>query len=112
MERSAFQIVERHETRRAGSAPRTVLDTLSPASRRRGRPGPAVVHARPAGDNPTIGLILCFRKNEAIAKYSVLSENRQIFAAKYVKILPTEAELRHELQRERRLLETRGAKLA
>jgi len=64
-------------------------------------------HARPPGDNPTIGLILCSRKNAAIAKYSVLSENKQIFAAKYVKVLPTEAELRHELQRERRQLEMR-----
>ena len=64
-------------------------------------------HARPPGDNPTIGLILCSRKNDAIAKYSVLSENKQIFAAKYVKVLPTEAELRHELERERRLLEAR-----
>lgn len=63
-------------------------------------------HARPPGDNPTIGLILCSRKNEAIAKYSVLSENKQIFAAKYVKVLPTEAELRRELERERRALET------
>jgi hypothetical protein len=62
-------------------------------------------HARPAGDNPTIGLILCSRKNEAIAKYSVLAEGRQIFAAKYLKVLPTEQELRAELQRERRLLE-------
>ena len=44
-------------------------------------------------DNPTIGLILCSRKNEAIAKYSVLSEARQIFAAKYVQVLPTEQEL-------------------
>lgn len=64
-------------------------------------------HARPPRDNPTIGLILCSRKNEAIAKYSVLSENKQIFAAKYVKVLPTEAELRHELERERRVLEMR-----
>ncbi len=64
-------------------------------------------HARPPGDNPTIGLILCSRKNEAIAKYSVLSEGRQIFAAEYVKYLPTESELRRELERERRLLETR-----
>jgi predicted nuclease of restriction endonuclease-like (RecB) superfamily len=63
-------------------------------------------HARPPGDNPTIGLILCSKKNEAIAKYSVLSESKQIFAAKYVKVLPTEAELRHELERERRVLET------
>lgn len=63
-------------------------------------------HARPPEDNPTIGLILCSRKNEAIAKYSVLAEGRQIFAAKYVKFLPTEAELRHELERERRLIES------
>lgn len=62
-------------------------------------------HARPAGDNPTIGLILCSRKNEAIARYSVLTEGRQIFAAKYLKVLPTEEELRRELERERRLLE-------
>ena len=64
-------------------------------------------HARPPGDNPTIGLILCSRKNEAIAKYSVLRESKQIFAAKYVKILPTEAELQVELERERRLLDKR-----
>jgi predicted nuclease of restriction endonuclease-like (RecB) superfamily len=62
-------------------------------------------HARPEGDNPTIGLILCSRKNEAIAKYSVLSEARQIFAAKYVKVLPTEHELTREIERERRLIE-------
>lgn len=64
-------------------------------------------NARPAGDNPTIGLILCSRKNEAIAKYSVLTEGRQIFAAKYLKVLPSEEELRVELERERRLLDMR-----
>jgi predicted nuclease of restriction endonuclease-like (RecB) superfamily len=63
-------------------------------------------HARPPGDNPTIGLILCSRKNEAIAKYSVLAEGRQLFAAKYVKYLPTEEELRCQLERERRRIET------
>ena len=61
------------------------------------------------GDNPTIGLILCAEKNEAVAKYSVLSESRQIFAAKYLKYLPTEEELQRELQRERRLIEARHA---
>jgi predicted nuclease of restriction endonuclease-like (RecB) superfamily len=66
-------------------------------------------HARPEGDNPTIGLILCSRKNEAIAKYSVLSEARQIFAAKYVKVLPTERELKREIERERRLVDARDA---
>ena len=66
-------------------------------------------HARPEGDNPTIGLILCSKKNQAIAKYSVLSEARQIFAAKYVKILPTEQELGREIERERRLVDARNA---
>jgi predicted nuclease of restriction endonuclease-like (RecB) superfamily len=66
-------------------------------------------HARPEGDNPTIGLILCSKKNEAIARYSVLSEARQIFAAKYVKVLPTERELMREIERERRLIDARHA---
>lgn len=56
------------------------------------------------GDNPTIGLILCAKRNETIAKYSVLKEHRQIFASKYVLYLPTEQELRQEIDRERRLL--------
>ena len=57
------------------------------------------------GDNHTVGLILCAEKNEAVAKYSVLSEGRQIFAAKYLQYLPAEEELQRELQRERRLIE-------
>ena len=56
-------------------------------------------------DNPTIGLILCTEKNETIAKYSVLSERKQIFASKYMLYLPTEEELKLELQRERKLIE-------
>lgn len=61
------------------------------------------------GDNPTIGLILCAEKNEAIARYSVLSESKKIFAAKYVKVLPTEQELMREIERERRLVDARHA---
>jgi predicted nuclease of restriction endonuclease-like (RecB) superfamily len=57
------------------------------------------------GDNPTIGLILCAKKNETIARYSVLNENKQLFASKYMLYLPTEEELRRELERERRLIE-------
>lgn len=57
------------------------------------------------GDNPTIGLILCAKKNETIARYSVLNESRQIFASKYMLYLPTEEELRRELEKERRLIE-------
>jgi len=44
-------------------------------------------------DNPTIGIILCAEKDETIVKYSVLKENKQIFASKYKTVLPTEEEL-------------------
>jgi len=57
------------------------------------------------GDNPTIGLILCSNKNEAIAKYSVLNENKQIFASKYKLYLPTEEELKTEIEQKRRMIE-------
>jgi predicted nuclease of restriction endonuclease-like (RecB) superfamily len=60
-------------------------------------------------DNPTIGLILCAEKSAAIARYSVLNENRQIFAARYVRHLPSEAELKREIERERRLIEGHAA---
>ncbi|MDR2410231.1 MAG: PDDEXK nuclease domain-containing protein [Bacteroidales bacterium] len=56
------------------------------------------------GDNPTIGIILCTDKDKAIAKYSVLSESRQIFASRYKLILPTEEELIAELERNTRQL--------
>jgi hypothetical protein len=49
------------------------------------------------GDNPTIGLILCAEKNEAVARYSVLKESKQLFAAKYITYLPTVEELQREL---------------
>jgi YhcG PDDEXK nuclease domain len=54
---------------------------------------------RMTGDNPTLGLILCAQKNEAIAKYSVLAGSEQIFASQYRLVLPTEAELELELKR-------------
>jgi len=52
-------------------------------------------------DNPTIGLILCSEHNHTVARYSVLSENKQLFASKYLTELPSEEELRRELERER-----------
>jgi predicted nuclease of restriction endonuclease-like (RecB) superfamily len=51
-------------------------------------------------DNPTIGIILCSEKDEAVVKYSVLSESQQLFASKYMLYLPTEEELAQELKRE------------
>lgn len=56
-------------------------------------------------DNPTIGLILCSEKNEAVAKYSVLAENKQLFASKYKLLLPTEEQLERELLKEINLFE-------
>ena len=52
-------------------------------------------------DNPTIGIILCTEKDRTIVQYSVLKENRRLFAAKYKLYLPTEEELQKELERER-----------
>lgn len=61
-------------------------------------------HRKRSDDNPTIGLILCSEKNETIAKYSVLKDSKQLFASKYLRYLPTEEELRAELERERAAL--------
>ncbi|MDO8810843.1 MAG: PDDEXK nuclease domain-containing protein [Gallionella sp.] len=58
------------------------------------------------GDNPTIGLILCSERNTAVAKYSALADKPQLFASKYQTYLPSEEELRAELERDRALLES------
>lgn len=58
-------------------------------------------------DNPTIGLILCTENNHTVAKYSVLNDNANLFASKYMTELPSEEELRRELERERELLQER-----
>ncbi len=49
-------------------------------------------------DNPTLGIVLCADTDEDIAKYSVLHENEQLFASKYKLYLPTEDELRAEIE--------------
>ncbi len=60
---------------------------------------------RTEGDNPTLGLILCTDKNDAVVKYTLGPEqSKKIFASRYKFHLPSEAELRHELQREVRQL--------
>ncbi len=52
------------------------------------------------GDNPTIGLILCTDKNDAMVKYTLGEKGKQIFASRYQLHLPTERELICELKRE------------
>lgn len=62
---------------------------------------------RGTGDNPTVGIILCAQKDASIVRYSVLNENRRLFASRCKLVLPTEEELRLELIREQRLLDDR-----
>ncbi|MBU2638931.1 MAG: DUF1016 family protein [Nanoarchaeota archaeon] len=57
------------------------------------------------GDNPTIGIILCSRKNEAMAKYTLLEKSKRIFASKYRFCLPDEEKLKQELSCERKRIE-------
>lgn len=60
---------------------------------------------RAEGDNPTIGLILCTKKNDATVKYTLGDKAKQIFASKYQFHLPTEAELEAELKREIKIIQ-------
>lgn len=60
-------------------------------------------------DNPTVGIILCAQKDASVVRYSVLAENEQLFASKYRLVLPTEDELRAELDRD--LMELRSMEL-
>jgi predicted nuclease of restriction endonuclease-like (RecB) superfamily len=58
-------------------------------------------------DNPTLGIILCADKNKTMAKYSVLSDKDNLLASKYMLYLPTEEELKKELERERIRIESK-----
>ena len=60
-------------------------------------------------DCPTVGIILCAQKDASVVRYSVLNGNEQLFASKYTLVLPTEDELRAELDREQALIEASGA---
>lgn len=60
---------------------------------------------RQESDKPTIGLVLCAQKNNAIAKYSLLSESKQVFASEYMTHLPTEEELQQAIKRGRYQIE-------
>lgn len=56
---------------------------------------------RPEGHNPTIGLLLCADTDEDVAHYSVLNNNDHLFAAKYLTYMPTEEELRREIEQQK-----------
>lgn len=56
-----------------------------------------------SGDNPTIGILLCSETSEDIAKYSMLNGSKQLFASKYLTFLPSEEELRQEIETQKNL---------
>jgi len=62
---------------------------------------------RGEGDNPTIGLLLCAERDETVVKYSVLNDSQQIFASKYLPYLPTEEELKREIENAGRMLQNK-----
>lgn len=62
-----------------------------------------------ADDAPTIGVLLCTDTDSTIARYSVLHDNDQLYAAKYMTYMPTEDELRNEIEQQKRFfLEQNG----
>ena len=52
-------------------------------------------------DQPTIGVLLCTDTDKTIARYSVLHESDQLYAAKYLPYMPTEEELRREIEQQK-----------
>lgn len=52
-------------------------------------------------DQPTIGVLLCTDTGNTVARYSVLHESEQLFAAKYMAYMPTEEELRREIEQQK-----------
>ena len=59
-------------------------------------------------DNPTIGLLFCTETDRTIIKYSVLNDNENLFASKYINYLPSEEELINEIERQKTLFESRN----
>ena len=63
---------------------------------------------KPKEDNPTIGILLCTETDKTVAKYSVLADNKNLFASKYLDYLPTEAELIEQIEHQKALLSLRN----
>lgn len=65
---------------------------------------------RPEGHNPTIGLLLCADTDDDVAHYSVLNNNDQLFAAKYLTYMPTQEELRREIEQQKEFFRLKNEK--
>lgn len=62
------------------------------------------------GDNPTIGLLLCSETSKDLARYSILKDSNQLYAAKYLTCLPTKEELTAEIERQKEIFELQTGK--
>ncbi len=62
------------------------------------------------GNNPTIGLLLCADTSTDLARYSILKESKQLFAAKYLTYLPSEEELSREIREQKEFFELQKGK--
>lgn len=67
---------------------------------------------RGEGDNPTVGILLCEHKDQSVVRYSVLHDSEQMFASKYRLVLPSEDELRLEIEREREAIDAANERRA
>lgn len=65
---------------------------------------------RPDGHNPTIGILLCSDTDEDVAHYSVLNCNDQLYAAKYLTYMPTQEELRREIEQQKQFFRLQNGK--
>jgi len=64
----------------------------------------------PQGHNPTIGILLCADTDDDVAHYSVLNGNDQLYAAKYLTYMPTQEELRREIEQQKEFFRLQNAK--
>ena len=62
------------------------------------------------GNNPTIGLLLCSDTSNDLARYSILKDSKQLYAAKYLTYLPTEEELSREIREQKEFFELQEGK--
>lgn len=62
------------------------------------------------GNNPTIGLLLCSDTSKDLARYSILKDSKQLYAAKYLTYLPTEEELSREIREQKEFFELQQGK--
>ena len=65
----------------------------------------------PQGHNPTIGLLLCADTDEDVAHYSVLNGSEQLYAAKYLTYMPTQEELRREIEQQKEFFRLQNGKV-